>query len=217
MEKESIQAITEHYQKTFEVTDELWKERNRLFVFLAIASGIGLLLLLPLPEVSRLLVDAIAKLLGITDPVRVNQLYADFPLDILLSILLVIVFYLMQKLNSTNLSVLRNYLYLGAMEGEIRQNLGLPKESVSFTREGSFYWGRRSPMQAMSKWYYILVLLIVLLPFLTLKIIRDFSPLNIIMMLVDGIITVLTLLYFWDYARSAIKMDAPKMPPPTSK
>jgi hypothetical protein len=217
MNKESIQAITEHYQKTFEVTDELWKERNRLFVFLAIASGIGLLLLLPLPEVSRLLVDAIAKLLGITDPVRVNQLYADFPLDILLSILLVIVFYLMQKLNSTNLSVLRNYLYLGAMEGEIRQNLGLPKESVSFTREGSFYWGRRSPMQAMSKWYYILVLLIVLLPFLTLKIIRDFSPLNIIMIIVDGIVIVFTLLYFIDYARSAVKMDAPKMPRPTSK
>jgi len=217
MNKESIQAITEHYQKTFEVTDELWKERNRLFVFLAISSGIGLLLLLPLPEVSRLLVDAIAKLLGITDPVRVNQLYADFPLDILLSILLVIVFYLMQKLNSTNLSVLRNYLYLGAMEGEIRQNLGLPKESVSFTREGSFYWGRRSPMQAMSKWYYILVLLIVLLPFLTLKIIRDFSPLNIIMIIVDGIVIVFTLLYFIDYARSAVKMDAPKMPRPTSK
>jgi hypothetical protein len=211
MEKESVQAITDHYQKTFEVTDELWKERNRLFVFLALTSGIGVLLLLPVPEVSKLLVDAIAKLLGITDPARVSQLYQDFPLDVLLSILLVIVFYLMQKLNSTNLSVMRNYLYLGAMETEIRQDLGLPKESVSFTREGSFYWGRRSMMQAMSKWYYILVVMIVLLPFLILKLVSDFSSRNVLMIILDGIVTILTLLYFIDYARSAVKMDAPKM------
>ena len=212
MEKESVQLITDHYQKTFEVTDELWKERNRAFVFLALTSGIGLLLLLPVPEVSKLLVDAIAKLLGITDPARVSQLYQDFPLDILLSILLVIVFYLMQKLNSTNLSVMRNYLYLGAMEAEIRQNLGLPKDSVSFTREGSFYWGKRSMMQAMSKWYYILVVMIVLLPFLIFKLVRDFSSQNAVMIIVDLIVTLLTLLYFVDYARSAVKLDVSRIP-----
>jgi hypothetical protein len=103
MINETIQPITEHYQKTFEITNEYWKERNRLFVFLVIVSGIGLLLLLHVPEVSKLLVDAIAKLLGITDPSRISQLYKDFPLDILLSAFLIIVFYLIQKLYSTNL------------------------------------------------------------------------------------------------------------------
>ena len=208
---EIVQPITEHYQKTFEITNEYWKERNRLFVFLVIVSGIGLLLLLHVPEVSKLLVDAIAKLLGITDPPRISQLYKDFPLDILLSAFLIIVFYLIQKLSSTNLSVMRNYLYLGAIEGEIREKLGLPAESVSFTREGNFYWGRRSFVQKMTKWYYILVLLIVLLPFLFLKLQSDVDSGNIIMIIMDSLVAILILLFFVEYSRSSIKLDVPRV------
>ena len=219
MTDESVRAITEHYQKTYEITYDLWKERNRLFVFLVITSGFGLLLLFPVPEMNKLLVDAIGKLLGITDPARITQLYADFPLDIFLSAFLIILFYLMQKLYSTNLSVMRNYLYLGAMEKEIRQGLGLSKESVSFTREGSFYWGKRSLMQELSKWYYILVILIVLLPFQILKLIHDFSTNNLVMFGVDMLIVVLTLFFFAGYALSAVELDVRKLLPrskPTS-
>ena len=217
MTDETVQAITEHYQKTCEITYELWKERNRLFVFLVITSGIGLLLLLPVPEMNKLVVDAVVKLLGITDPARITQLYANFPLDIFLSAFLIVGFYLMQKLYSTNLSVSRNYQYLGAMEGEIRQALGVSKESVSFTREGSFYWAKRSLMQELSKWYYIVVVLIVLLPFQILKLINDLSSKNWIMFGVDTLLTILTLFFFAGYALSAIRMDVGKLPPPVSK
>ena len=64
MSKGTAELIAEHYQKTFEVTLENWKERNRLFVFLILTSGIGLLLLLQVPEASSLFVDTIVKLLG---------------------------------------------------------------------------------------------------------------------------------------------------------
>lgn len=210
MAKEVTEIAANHYQKTFELTYEVWKERNRLFVYLVIVAGIGLLLLLRVPEVSSLLVDAIAKFLGITDTVRINQLYKDFPLDVLLSVFLVIMFYLMQRLYSTNLSVFRDYHYLGAIEIEIRQHLGLPEESILFTREGEFYWGQRSITQTMSKWYYILVILIVLLPFLILKLIADLELGNFIIIIVDSIISVMTLIYFVEYARSAVTLDLPK-------
>lgn len=128
MTTEPIQLITEHYQKTFELTYETWKERNRLFVYLVLVTGIGLLLVLQVPEANNLLVDAIVKLLGITDGARIAQLHKDFPLEIILSIILIIVFYLMQRVYSTSLSVLRYYAYLAGLEEEIRQKLALPKK-----------------------------------------------------------------------------------------
>jgi len=217
MADQPIQMMTDHYQKTFEITYEQWKERNRLFIFLVIVSGIGLLLLLPVPEMNKLLVDAIAKLLGITDQGRITQLYTDFPLDVLLSLFLVVIFYLMQKLYSTNLSVLRNYLYLGAVEREIRQHLKLAGQSVAFTREGNFYWGRRTWMQNFSKWYYIVIILIVLLPFLYFKLLNDFAAKNVIMGILDGVVSILTLLYLWEYSFSAVRLDVAELPQPETK
>jgi len=210
MAKELAETLADHYQKTFELTYEVWKERNGLFVYLVITTGVGLLLLLRVPELSSLLVDAIAKFLGITDPARISQLNKDFPLDILLSVVFVIVFYLMQRLYSTNLSVFRNYQYLGALEDEIRHHLALSEESVSFTREGRFYWSGRSFTQIMSKWYYIFVISIVLLPFIILKIIADLNSGNLILILADGVIALMTLIYFLEYARSSVGLDAPK-------
>lgn len=207
MANESAQAITEHYQKTFELTYETWKERNSIFVFLVITAGIGLLLLLRVPESSSLLVDVVAKLVGITDRDRIMQLYKDFPFNVLLSVFMVIIFYLMQKLYSTNLSVMRNYLYLGAVENEIRKQLKLPVDSISFTREGNFYWGARSLTQKMSKWYFIVVVAIVVLPFLILKVIGDFNVANMIIIIVDIFLSIVTLIYFLEYARSAIALD----------
>src|SRR5215208_7399632 len=133
MAKELAETLTEHYQKTFELTYATWKERNGLFVYLVLVAGVGLLVVLQVPEANTLLVDAVIKLLGITDANRIAELHKDFPLEIILSIILIIIFYLMQRLYSTSLSVLRNYAYLAALEVEIRQNLALPKDSISFT------------------------------------------------------------------------------------
>jgi len=213
MTKDITEIASNHYQKTFELTYETWRERNRLFVYLVLITGVGLLLLLRIPEASSLLVDAIVKLLGITDQNRISQLYKNFPTDVLLSIFLVIIFYLTQKLYSTNLSVLRDYQYLGAIETEIRAHLTLPEESILFTREGKFYWGRRTITQVMSKWYFILVVFIVLLPFLFLKIGADMNSGNTILIIIDSAIGIMTLIFFVGYAQSAINLDNPTPPP----
>ena len=63
-------------------------------IYYAVSSDI----LLRVPEFDRLLVETIANILGIKDPERVAQLYTNFPFDVLLSAILVIDFYLMQKL-----------------------------------------------------------------------------------------------------------------------
>lgn len=217
MMKDIAEIASHHYQKTFELTYEVWQERNRLFVYLVITTGVGLLLLLRVPEASSLLVDAVVKLLGITDVNRISQLYKDFPIDILLSIFLVIIFYLTQKLYSTNLSVSRDYQYLSAIETEIRTYLALPEESILFTREGKFYWGKRTFTQTMSKWYYILVLFIVLLPFLFLKITADVNLGNSILIIVDSVVAFMTLIFFAGYAQSAINLDVPMFAPLNQK
>jgi len=202
--------ITEHYQKTFELTYETWKERNRLFVYLVLVTGVGLLLVLQVPEAGNFLVDSVVKILGITDEGRIAQLHKDFPLEIILSIILIIVFYLMQRLYSTSLSVLRNYAYLAALEGEIRKNLALSENSISFTREGTFYWGRRSFAQTVSKWNYVLVLLIILLPYIVLKLVSDFNSRNILITVVDVFVAIMTFVYYAAYALSAATLYAPK-------
>jgi hypothetical protein len=214
MSTEPVQLITEHYQKTFELTYETWKERNKLFVYLVLVTGLGLLLVLQVPEANTLLVDGIVKLLGITDKARISQLHKDFPLEIILSIILIIVFYLMQRLYSTSLAVLRNYAYLAALEKEIRQKLALTENSVSFTREGTFYWGHRSFAQTVSKWNYVLVILIVLLPFILLKLLSDFASTSILITVVDAFVAIMTFVYYGAYAFSTATLDAsiPQLP-----
>jgi hypothetical protein len=208
----NVEVLASHYQKTFEVAYEYWKERNRLFVFLVIAAGIGLLIILRVPEAPSLLVDAIAKFLGIDDPLRKTQLYTTFPFDVLLSMILVAMFYLMQRLYSTNLSVMRHYLYLGAVEKEIRDNLNLPPGSISFTREGKYYWDRRMIMQTASKWYYIFVLFVILIPFIVLKLQADWLSQNWLIILVDFTVSLMTFLYWAEYSYSAFRFDVPKIP-----
>lgn len=206
----NVEVLATHYQKTFEVAFEVWKERNKLFVYLVITASLGLMLLLRVPTADDLIVDAIAKFLDISDPVRKAELQNGFPFDILLSAILVVMFYLMQRLYSTNLSVMRHYLYLGSLEREIQPHLGLPQGSVAFTREGNFYWSTRRNMQSISKFYYVAVLFIILIPFMGIKLYNDFNPPSWII-LVDGIVSALTFSYWWEYARSSFRMDVPKM------
>ena len=213
----NAEVLADHYQKTFEIAHEHWKERNKIFVTLVLTAGIGLLLLLRVPEANSLLVDAITKFLGVTDAERIKTLYANFPFNILLSGVLVVMFYLMQRLYSTNLSVMRNYMYLGAIEKELRIHLNLPPKSVSFSREGDFYWHRRSMMQSMSKYYYVVVLFIILIPFIVFKLIADFQELNFIVIFVDVAVSLMTVLYWREYALSSFQLDKPKISPEAQK
>lgn len=208
----NVEVLAGHYQKTFEVAYDYWKERNKLFMILVLTAGMGLLLLMHVPTADSLLVAAIAKFLDITDQAVKTDLLEKFPFNILLSGFLVAMFYLMQRLYSTNLSVMRTFMYLGALEAEVRKYLGLPTGSISFTREGSFYWGRRSRIQAMSKYYYVVVLFIILVPFIGFKLIADLESPNLLVIAVDVVVSIMAILYWLAYARSSFRLDVPKMP-----
>lgn len=204
-------VVAAHYQNSVDLAYATWKDRNKLFVALVLTAGLGLLLLLQVPTTDSLLVAAIAKFLNITDPTARENLLKTFPFDILLSGVLVSMFYLMQRLYSTNLSVMRTFIYLGALEDEIRGYLGLSADSISFTREGKFYWGKRTFTQKISKWYYVIVLFVILIPFMFFKLRADFAQANWLITSVDLIVSLMTAFYWREYARSSVSLDVPNV------
>jgi len=205
-------VVAAHYQSTFDLAHAAWKDRNKLFVALVLTAGLGLLLLLQVPTTDSLLVAAIAKFLNITDPATRDNLLKAFPFDILLSGVLVTMFYLMQRLYSTNLSVMRTFIYLGALEDEIRGYLGLPADSVAFTREGKFYWSKRTFTQWISKWYYVIVLFLILIPFMVLKLRADFAQAHWLITVVDLAVSLMTAFYWEEYAHSSVRLDVAELP-----
>ncbi len=211
----NVDVLAGHYQKTFEVAYDYWKERNKLFVTLVLTAILGLLIIQRGSLVNVLLVKYVVKYFALseqTDQKLIAEIGTTIPFSLVLSGILIAMFYFMQRLYSTNLSVMRTFMYLGALETEVRKHLGLPAESISFTREGSFYWGRRSRIQAMSKYYYVVVLFIILVPFIGFKLIADLESPNLLVIAVDVVVSIMAILYWWAYARSSFRLDVPKMP-----
>src|SRR6266404_1560775 len=91
-------ALVQHYQKTYELTYEMWKQRNRTFLLLLGVIGVATILTFRAPQANSLLVDLIRKLLDVSEPARIDELRNSFPFGLLQSILLVAVFYLMVNL-----------------------------------------------------------------------------------------------------------------------
>jgi hypothetical protein len=69
----------------------------------------------------------------------------------------------------------------------------------------------------MSKYYYIVVVLITLIPFAYYKLLADVQSPYRLMLLVDGLVVLFTLLYFVEYSLSAFRLDVPKLPRPAGK
>lgn len=208
--KENSELLADHYQKTYELTFELWKQRNQTFLILLGVIGGATLLTFSPAQTEPLLVLWIAKALGVTEQQEIRKLGSGLPFGLLQSLLLVVVFYLMVNLYHRSLYVLRNYRYLAQLEQEIRDNLGLPSESVAFTREGSFYWSDRAPFQSAVKWCYIALVACLLFAFLGGKILQDFRTRTLILACVDLAISVATAIFFLAYARSSVFMDTAK-------
>lgn len=217
--KDMVEIVAEHYQKTYELTYELWGQRNRIFLLLLGVIGAATLLNLQVAQANSLFVSWIAKTLGVTDKNSIEELQKTFPFGLLQSILLIVVFYLMVNLYHRALYVLRNYRYLGALESEIRQQLGLPAEAVSFTRESTFYWSDRPPLLGAVKWVYILLLGTLLLTFFAGRLFDDLRTGNSVFALVDLFIGTTTIVYYCAYARSSVSWDTEKeiVPGKTSK
>ncbi len=161
-----------------------------------------------MPQANSLLVDLIAKAFDISDSKeRVEELRNGFPFGLLQSILLTVIFYLMVNLHHRALSVLRNYQYLAAIESELRQHLSLPRESVFFTREGAFYKSSKGPLSVAVKWFYVAFLGLLLLAFLLGRVVDDFRGGNVLLAIVDMLIAMPTLIFYYAYALSSVSKE----------
>ncbi|RMG22944.1 MAG: hypothetical protein D6730_15520 [Bacteroidetes bacterium] len=202
-----ISPLIEHYHKTSELTYQFRRQRNRLFISLLAVIGLATLLTYDIPETNALLIDMFANLLNIEDPGRIAELKKGFPFAILQSILLIVVFYLMVNLYHRSISVSQNFHYLGALEKEIRKQLKLDKKSVAFTLDGDFYWKNRPPLLGLVKWVYMLMLGLLLLAFLLGRIAEDVAEREFWFVLIDVLLAVPTLIFFYGYAVGAVKLD----------
>ena len=198
--QEGTQLIAEHYQKTYELTLTVWEQRNRTFLILLIAVGVATLLTFDVSQAQPLLADLIAKTVGIEDVQRRQELRASFPYGIIQSILLMTVLYFMVILYHRTAFITRSYSYLNLIEGEIRRGLSLPQDSISFTREGSFYRANRPALSWLVAIAYVGMLGLLLAAFLGMRIYTDIQQHKIAFAAMDILLAVPTVLFFAAYA-----------------
>jgi len=200
--RECAEIVAEHYQNTYQRTQEMWEQRNTTFVTLLVVVGTATVLTFDVPEAQPLLVDMIASMVGISDdPGRVDELRRQFPYGLIQSVLLMIIQYLMVILYHRTASIQRCYAYLSAIEPELRQDLELAPETVAFTREGAFYVRHKSPFSRYVGVIYIAMLGPFLLSFLSVRIWTDFASGNLALGLIDLALAGPTLLFFVAYVR----------------
>jgi hypothetical protein len=202
--KVGTDLLTEHYQKTFEVTLAVWEQRNRTFLVLLAVVGGATLLTFNVSQAQPLLVDLIAKTLSVENADRQKELRASFPYGLIQSILLMVVLYLTLVLYHRTTFIIRSYRYLEALEREIRSGMELSADSVAFTREGGFYWNQRPFLSKAVGASYVGMLGLLLVAFLGMRIFTDFSSGNVWFAVVDVVLAMPTLLFFSAYALSSV-------------
>ena len=197
------ELLVDHYQKSFELTHEMWKQRNLIFLRLLAVIGLAALFAF-VPKLSNwILINYIAKA---TDA-QATELLNSFPFGLLQTILMFVVFYLMVNLHHRAQYVLRSYKYLGDLEAEIREVLDLNPEHASFTRESGYYWTHRGRFAGLVKWIYFILLGGLLLTFLTVRLLFDIREGDIGLLVADGTIAAAILIFFYAYTRSSVIED----------
>lgn len=200
---DSAELIAEHYQKTYEVTLQVWGQRNQTFLVLLGVVGAATLLTFNAAQTQPLLLDLIAKLLSIENSTRQQELRASFPYGLIQTILLMVVLYLTLVLYHRTTSIKRNYVYLGKLEDELRTLLGLSAGSIAFTREGRFYESNSPALRHAVGIAYIGMLGLLLFAFLGMRIYTDLGSGNYLVAAVDFVLALPTALFFIAYVRAS--------------
>jgi hypothetical protein len=198
--EKNFQILAEHYQKTFEVAYELWKQRNKLYFGLLGLIGVSVLLTFQAPQANSLLIDWIARLLGVTDPNRLNELRNGFPFAILHGVLGLAIFYLLIILYQYHRLYLHDIAYLRVLETEIKTFLD--PDSRFFTRESIDYTGGYKPGFLIA-WTYVVTLGLLLLAYFGGRVADDIRTQNLFLMIVDIVLLLLTSVYFVLYTKES--------------
>ena len=218
-----ISALTEHYQKTFELILHFWENRNRQFLMLTgLIAATALATIFQHPLLAA--IEGFLKTNNFLDPDLVTALPLAY--RVLVAFLLVAVFYLMATLYHRSGVIINGYQYLAVLERRIRRELYLGADEIAFSRESRFY---QITGQRMSNWigfsYKLILGSVTLLLFasriwfdLPSEWPRSFRPQDAALwygwlfgnffFLMDVIIALPTLFLFWRYASLEGKPDA---------
>lgn len=195
--------LANHYQHTFELMLSTWEKRNHTLLLLLAVVGAATILTFKVSQAEPLLVDLVVKLLDIKGVPRTEELRRSFPYGLIQSILLMVIMYLTLILYHRTATIQRLYKYLARLETELRGELALPANSVSFTREGAFYAAHAPVLQGFVAKSYIAVLGCLLLAFLAGRIGSDVMNGNLLIAAVDILLAAPTAVFFYGYARSS--------------
>lgn len=205
-ENAAATLLAEHYRDTFEVTWRMWQQRNRLFLVLLAATTAGSMVSTTSDGPRAVLGDRLVSFLAITDRQRADEFLQSFPFALVHLAFSAVVFYLMFNLNHRTAYVNRLYDYLAALEGEIRAHLALDAKSKAFTREGTFYWrgtsGHAAIGERSARFAYVGVLGVLLVLFVAGQLVSAEGRLFTV---VEGIVSLATVVYFGDYAIGAVR------------
>jgi hypothetical protein len=196
--------LAEHYQKTYELTYDFWRQRNKLFLLLVAAVAVTALLTAQVPEANSLLVDLVARLVGVSDnSQRVEELRRGLPYALIQSALLIVVFYLTFSLYHRTSNVRRLYSYLAKVETDLRclTNFG----AAGFTREGAHYtdW-KPVPLKAVG-YIYTGLLGLLLAAMFAVRIFQDIESKGAWAIVVDVVIAIPTVFFYGAYANDSLQ------------
>lgn len=155
---EAAKILAEHYQKTFELTYNLWQERNKNFIILLLISGAATLIIYRTKAITKILAAIYGKLLTLEKDGAIAAVNTGFPYDILQTILLAVILYLLIQIYHRTSHINRCYGCLEKLEDNIRLHLNLDQSSSSFTREGDFNKQNRPELLKLTGLVYAMLL-----------------------------------------------------------
>jgi hypothetical protein len=152
--EKKAEVLADHFQKTFEFNHSRWEERNKNFLVLLGVTGVELLLIYRTDGVLRVIADFYSNFLKDKSP---EDIANGFPFNLLISILLVVILYLMIQIYHRTSHINSTYGYLEKVEGELRDTLEITT-GHSLTREGDYYKNNQRLLLKLTGVVYALIL-----------------------------------------------------------
>ncbi|MGC6656922.1 hypothetical protein [Pantoea sp. EEL5] len=196
--------IVEHYNKTYDLTFNLWEARNKILLSLFLCIGVTVFLTFNVAEAQPLLIDIITKSIGITDAARISELRKSFPYSVVHSALLLVIMYLIINLYHRSAFIHRNYAYLSKLEEEIRFRLSIKKTSKVFSRESTFYNENKTFASKYIGVIYVLVVSFFVLSFLSVRLYLDISSASRLIIFYDLAVGLVISVYLYSWAKISI-------------
>ncbi len=203
-------VLVDHYKYSLQINKDFYGERGTYFALFLVTIGVEALLAFRIPGAQPLLYEAMARVFGMSDPKQLSDLQSSFPLEVLQTILLFLTFHFTYNLYRVERLVQQNYIYVGQLEGQIRQLLAFDKSSVAFTKESDFYQQSLKSARltgVLAPWTYNLVSAFLLGGIVVQHVIDDVLARNIVFGVVYVAIAIPTGYYLWRYSRLNTRSD----------